>query len=62
VLQAYRRAAGAAGDSAAVVVLVPGGHFEVIAPRTDAGKTAVGLALAAVGRSPRRLPPSPLPQ
>jgi alpha/beta hydrolase fold len=62
VLEAYRRAAEAAQDSAAVIVSVPGGHFEVIAPHTRAGQAAVGLALAAVGRSPKRLPPSSSPR
>ncbi|WP_082821352.1 alpha/beta hydrolase [Gemmatimonas phototrophica] len=62
VQQAYRRAAETAGDSTAVIVSVPGGHFEVIAPHTNAGQTVVGLALAAVGRSPRRSPPGSSPR
>ncbi len=61
VLESYRAAAQQANDSTAVVVIVPGGHFEPLSPRTPAGDAAIGLILTAVGRSPRRPQPPAVP-
>ncbi len=50
---AYVRAAVAAGDPSPFNVTVPGGHFEVIAPRTQAGSEAIRQTLRLLGRSPK---------
>lgn len=50
---AYVRAATAAGDPVPVNVTVPGGHFEVIAPRTEAGTEAIRQTLRLLGMIPR---------
>jgi acetyl esterase/lipase len=50
---AYVRAAVAAGDPSPFNVTVPGGHFEVIAPRTPAGSEAIRQTLRLLGRSPK---------
>ena len=47
------RAAAAAGDPRPFNVTVPGGHFEVIAPRTPAGGEAIRQTLRLLGLSPR---------
>lgn len=52
VREAYRRAAAAAGDPPAANVTVPGGHFEVIAPGTEAGATVVRMVRALLGLTP----------
>jgi uncharacterized membrane protein YhhN/dienelactone hydrolase len=51
VREAFAAAARRAGD-AADVVTVSGGHFEAIAPRTDAGARVVQLILAQLGMAP----------
>jgi len=50
---AYLRAAEAAGDPRPVNITVAGGHFEVIAPRTDAGGEAIRQTLRLLGRNQR---------
>lgn len=52
VRRAYVRAATAAGDSTPVNVTVPGGHFEVNAPRTEAGAMAIRQTLRLLGLAP----------
>lgn len=52
VRRAFGRAAAAAGDPPAVNVTVPGGHFEVIAPRTEAGAMAIRQTLRLLGLTP----------
>lgn len=53
VRAAYVRAAVAAGDQPPVNVTVPGGHFEVNAPRTEAGREVMRQTLRLLGLSPR---------
>lgn len=49
---AFRRAAIAAGDPPPLNITVPGGHFEVIAPRTAAGAVVVRQTLMLLGLTP----------
>lgn len=49
--EAFAAAARRAGDRTEVVT-VPGGHFEAIAPRTDAGAEVIRLILASLGHHP----------
>jgi acetyl esterase/lipase len=53
VRAAYVRRAAAAGDQTPVNVTVPGGHFEVNAPRTEAGREVLRQTLRLLGLSPR---------
>jgi len=53
VRAAYVRAAVAAGDPRPFNLTVPGGHFEVNAPRTQAGGEAIRQTLRLLGRSPK---------
>lgn len=52
VRNAFRRAAIAAGDPPPQNITVPGGHFEVIAPRTAAGAVVVRQTLMLLGLTP----------
>lgn len=54
VRAAYVRAAIAAGDSATTKITVPGGHFEVLSPRTAAGETAIRAVLTLLGMVQRQ--------
>jgi acetyl esterase/lipase len=49
--EAFAAAARRAGDRAEVVT-VPGGHFEAIAPHTDAGAEVIRFILASLGHHP----------
>lgn len=49
VRNAFRRAAIAAGDPPPLNITVPGGHFDVIAPRTAAGAEALRQTLMLFG-------------
>ncbi|MCA2991872.1 alpha/beta hydrolase [Gemmatimonas sp.] len=52
VRAAYARAAVAAGDAPPANVTVPGGHFEVNAPRTAAGAEAIRQTRRLLGMTP----------
>jgi acetyl esterase/lipase len=52
VRSAYVRAAVAAGDAETSNTTVPGGHFEVIAPTSPAGATAIRAVLTLLQRVP----------
>jgi acetyl esterase/lipase len=52
VRDAFARAAIASGDPPPVNLTVPGGHFEVNAPRTEAGATVIRQTLRLLGLAP----------
>ncbi|WP_461414932.1 alpha/beta hydrolase [Gemmatimonas sp.] len=52
VRNAFRRAAITAGDPPPLNITVPGGHFEVIAPRTPAGAVVVRQTRTMLGLTP----------
>ena len=53
VREAYRAAAETARDRAVRNITVTGGHFEVIAPATEAGRAAIDATLRLLGHRPR---------